>query len=219
MEKTIRVTGKGTIKATPDTVVLSLKIEGICKEYDEIVELASMELEYIKRVLEKQGFKKEDLRTVDFDIYPRHESQKDKKGNYKSVFVGYGYERKMKLSFPKDNHRLGKVMVALARCGADPSISINYTISDTESLKNQILEKAIRDARQKAIALCRGAEVELGEIVNIDYSFGTVFFETAPIEMGCLAEKSCSIGYEPDFDIEPDDISSSDNVTVIYRIK
>lgn len=217
MEKTIRVTGKGTAKATPDTVVLSLKTEGTCKEYDLIVKLASMELEQIKRALEKHGFKKEDLKTVDFDIYPRNESQKDKKGNYKSVFVGYAYERKMKLSFPKDNARLGKVMVALAHCGADPSISINYTISDTESLKNQILEKAIMDARQKAVALCRGAEVELGEIVNIDYSFGTVYFETAPIEMSPVM--CASIDCEPDFDIEPEDISSSDNVTVIYRIK
>ena len=217
MTRTIRVTGKGTINVSPDTTVLTIKTDCFSSDYETLIQNASFELERLKETIAKQGFKKEDLKTKDFDINTEYSSVKDKKGNYKSVFSGYRYRRKMKLSFPKDNERLGKLMQALSTCGIDPDLSLNFIVSDTESTKNLLLEKAVEDGYIKAEALSRGAGVKLGQLLSIDYSWGVIHLETEYIDLS--AEKCyCFSEGIPDFDVEPEDVSASDTVTLVYEI-
>lgn len=219
MQKTLRVTGTGAISLAPDTTVLRIELRGNEKEYDRIVRSSSADLKIVKKAIFDLGFEEKALKNIDYDIRPEYEGKTDKKGNYKREFIGYRYTREMKLTFPKDGTKLGEVMMALMKCGVDPELSLNYTISDTESAKNLLLEKAVADCRAKAQALARGAGVELGEILSIDYSFMKISFET---EMLSCEKASMCMGAEPDeldFDLDPEDIDIRDNVTVIYEIK
>ena len=44
----------------------------------------------------------------------------------------------MKLEFPADNQRLGKILYALAHCPLSPEFSIENTVADPEQCKNDI---------------------------------------------------------------------------------
>ena len=69
--------------------------------------------------------------------------------------------------------------------------------------------------------LLEAAGVNLGKIINIDYSWGEIDFVSRPLqEMSlrcCEPEKCESASY--DMDIEPDDIDISDTVTVIWGLE
>ena len=63
-------------------------------------------------------------------------------------------------------------VTALAHCPVSPEFSIEYTVSNPEAAKNKLLGEAVKDSMSKAGVLAAAAGVTLGDIVNIDYSWG-----------------------------------------------
>ena len=129
----------------------------------------------------------------------------------------------MKVEFDSDNARLGKVLYALANCALRPEFRLSYTVKDPEAAKNELLGKAVADAKKKASVLTSAAGVALKDIQSIDYSWGEINFEYRPMNRdllmeGALCEPSAGLG-SYDMNIEPDDIEASDTVTVIWEVE
>ena len=147
---------------------------------------------------------------------------KDKDGNWKSKFVGYRYDHIVKVEFPSDNKRLGRILYALANNEAlTPDFRFSFFVKDVEGSKNELLGKAVTDAKAKAEVLTKAAGVALQEIISIDYSWGEIDFVTKPMNemrlMECTeCEMSAPAAY--DIDIEADDIDVTDTVTVVWEI-
>lgn len=100
-----------------------------------------------------------------------------------------------------------------------PDFRLSYTVKDPEASKNQLLGKAVADAKAKAEALTKAAGVSLKDIKNIDYSWGEIQFEYAPMTIDMFCNKVMAPGAEAfDMDTEPDDISVSYTVTVVWEI-
>ena len=132
-----------------------------------------------------------------------------------------GYKTHMKIEFAADNKRLGQVLYALAHSSLRPEFSIEYTVADVEKCKNELLHKAIEDSIQKAQVLTTAANVKLGEIQAIDYSWGEIDFVTKPLnEMRLMECTECEMSAPGayDIDIEADDINVTDTATVIWEI-
>ena len=220
--RTIRVTGKGQIKVKPDTTRITMTLEGTYPEYGKALRHSSLDTEHLKDVLSAFGFERSDLKTLNFNVETEYESYKDK-GTYKQRFVGYKFRHMMKVEFPSDNDRLGKVLYALANCPVKPEFRLSYTVSDPEAAKNELLGKAVTDAKEKASVLTQAAGVTLKDIQSIDYSWGEIDFEYRPMNRmlmadECLATPMVAEGASYDMDIEPDDIDVSDTVTVLWEI-
>ena len=219
MERTIRVTGKGKLSVKPDTIRLRINMEGIYPEYDEALQKSAEAVELLKDLVEKQGYKRKELKTLYFNIDTEYESYQDRDKSWKRRFQGYKYVHRMKIEFPADNQRLGRMLYALAHCPVSPEFSIEYTVADPEAAKNELLGEAIKDSMAKANVLATATNVKLGNIVNIDYSWGEVDFVSKPLEE--LSLRCCEDACEPasyNMDIEPDDIDMADTVTVVWNI-
>lgn len=220
--RTIRVTGKGQIKVKPDTTRITMSLEGTWPEYGETLRHSSQDTERLKDVLSAFGFERSDLKTLNFNVETEYESYKDK-GTYKQRLIGYRFTHMMKVEFPSDNDRLGKVLYALANCPLKPEFRLSYTVSDPEAAKNDLLGKAVTDAKEKASVLTQAAGVTLKDIQSIDYSWGEIDFEYRPMNRMLMADEYLArpmAAESPsyDMDIEPDDIEVSDTVTVLWEI-
>ena len=218
--RTIRVIGKGTIRLVPDLTRLSITLDGVYKEYSEALEHSSKDTEALKALLSEFGFEKSALKTIRFDVNPEYESYEEK-NIYKERLVGYKYTHTMKVEFEPDNQRLGKILYALAYSELHPQVCISYTVKDPEAAKNELLGKAVNDAKEKAKVLADAAEVALKEIQRIDYSWGDMDFEVRPMNgmvMDRMMLKTSGAGSFA-MDIEPDDIEVSDTVTVVWEIE
>ena len=220
--RTIRVTGKGQIKVKPDMTRITLSLEGVYPEYGEALRRSSEDTERLKDLLTGFGFERSDLKTLNFNVETEYESYKEK-GSYKQRFIGYRFTHMMKVEFPSDNDRLGKVLYALANCPLKPEFRLSYTVSDPEAAKNDLLGKAVTDAKEKASVLTQAAGVTLKDIQSIDYSWGEIDFEYRPMNRMLMADEYLArpmVAESPsyDMDIEPDDIEVSDTVTVLWEI-
>ena len=220
-ERMIKVTGKGNLKVKPDVTRITITLEGQNKEYDKILEQSSKDTEALKDILENQGFDRSDVKTLMFNVDTRYESYQTRYKSWRERFVGYEFKHVVKVEFDSDNTRLGKILFALANAKAiHPDFRISYTVKDKEASKNELLGKAIADAKAKAAVLTSAAGVALKDIKTIDYSWGEIEFEYSPMrgDMLCKAamvDESCGSFA---MDIEPDDIEVSDTVTVVWEI-
>ena len=220
MERTIRVTGKGTISVRPDTIQLNISTEGVCKEYEKALEQGAKNTGLLRESISKAGLYPKDLKTVDFAVQTEYERYQDRNKNWKKRFVGYKFMHELYIRFDNDNALLGKVLYQLSKCKADAEFSISYTVRDAEPARNELLAKAVADSKKKAMILTEAAGVRLGDVENIDYSWGRVDIYTDKMRLPRYQELGVnSIASESfDIDMEAEDIHLEDTVTVVWRI-
>lgn len=219
-ERIIRVTGKGVLKVRPDVTRITMTLEGQDMEYDRILEQSSKDTEALKEILARHGFERTDVKTLSFNVDTRYESYQTKDGRWKERFVGYEFRHVKKVEFDSDNERLGRILYSLAGAKTiHPDFRISYTVKDKEASKNELLGKAVADAKAKASILTAAAGVALKDIKTIDYSWGEIEFDYSPMRGDMLCEKAMLADTGSfDMDIEPDDIEVADTVTVVWEI-
>ena len=216
--RTIRVTGKGQLKVHPDMTRITIELEGTHMDYKDALTESSRATEEMKNLLVPFGFDRSDLKTLSFDVDTQYESYKVK-DEYKRRFVGYKYSHVMKVEFESDNLLLGKILYALAHSSLHPEFRISYTVKDPEAVKNELLGKAVQNAIAKAEVLSSAAGLKLGEIQDMDYSWGRIDFEYKVMDKCNLPSPGMAENaYNYAMDIEPDDIEVQDTVTVFWEI-
>ena len=220
MTRTIKVTGRSNLQASPDYTRISLRLSATTPEYDACLTKSVEDLNVIVECIGKFGFERKELKTSGFAINRKTESYRDENNDWKYRFVGYEYTQSLNFTFGNDNKRLGRILYALAHLSIVPEIDISYFCSDEETIKNKLSEAAIRDAIKKAELLTAAAGVKLREILNIDYSRINVSFESDDMKF-CkpTAVETCRYSKAYDVDFEPDDVSTSDSVTVTFGIE
>lgn len=216
--KVIRVTGKGNISVSPDTIVLNMSFSQIHPNYESTLKHAAEQSKTLSYALQEVGFAREDLKTTDFYVKPEYERYKDEHDEYKDRLIGYRSTHAGKITFPNDNKKLGEVLYALAHCSAQPHFSFDYTVSDPEKLKNQLLANAIQDAQNKALILTQAAGAQLGELLSINYSWADIHISSHPLHDLCYSMPTENASRSYDIDIEAEDIELDDTVTVEWAI-
>ena len=220
MTRTIKVTGKSNVQASPDYTRISLTISDTLQEYDLCLAKSVEDMNIIVECIKQFGFDRKELKTSSFDINRKTEGYRDKHDNWKYRFIGYEYTENLNFTFKNDNEKLGRILYALAHLSIIPEINISYFCSDVETIKNQLLELAIKDAKKKAELLTGASGVKLCEILDIDYSWINVTFESDNMKF-CqpMALEDCCASAAYDVDFEPDDIDASDSVRITFRIE
>ena len=222
MDRTIRVTGKGVLQRTPDMVRIRIDLHDTDKEYAKALERSLRHAEEVKQAFSDLGFQKSDLKTLSFRVDTEYESYQDETDHvWKQRLLGYRAVHVLKVEFARDPDRLGRVLHMIQRLPAEPEFQLEYFLRDAEAAKAELLSEAVKDSRRKAAVLADAAGVKLGEILNIDYSFGTIEFVSRPMNKMAMPTMAAGMAMEEDrlsFDIDPDDIRVEDTVTVIWEI-
>jgi len=219
MERTITVKGVGSVSAKPDYIVLTLSIEEKDKSYEKALDGAARKIDLLEAVARRAGFKRGTLKTISFNVSTQYENIKDRDGTFQRVFAGYGCFYRLKLSFDFDNKRLASVLNAIAASGADPELSISFTVKDPAKVSEELLASVSANAREKAEILSRASGVELGQLIRIDYDWGELnIISPTRYELGdCVMPMMVRSSRAPE--IEPDDIDLHDTATFVWEIK
>ena len=214
MARTITVKGVGSACAKPNYVVLSMSLEAEHRDYQTAMDMAAAQIRQLNQSLGGVGFEKEDLKTTDFQVDTVYDREKDRNGNYKSIFRGYAVNHRLKLGFDFDMGVLAQTLCAVAGCLAHPQLSVAFTVKDAAALNEELLRSATENARRKAQVLCQASGVKLGELVAIDYNWGelNIYSHTRYDCCNEVMANTCAI------DIEPEDIDVRDTATFVWQI-
>ncbi len=214
MKREITVKGVGRVSAAPDLIVLSMKLESHDYSYDKAMNKASDKIAKLQDALLELGFKKEEIKTSDFDVNTDYNSYKEKEGNYHRDYNGYKVNHRLKLRFNLDMELLSRTLMVISDCLSNPQLSIDFAIKDKTKVNEEMLIEASKNARRKAEILCKASHVKLGQLVRIDYNWSEadIYSRTDfKLSDGMLSGRS--------IDIEPEDIEISDTVSFVWEIE
>lgn len=215
--KTIRVSGKGAIHIVPDVTRLELTLKTLHETYEEAYEMAKQNTNSLARIMKEANLDKALPKTTSFDIDKKMESQYDKYDKYiGKKFVGFELDHRVKIDIGMDNELLNTVIRLIGRELKQAEISIIHTVRDERPAQLLMLERAVKDAKEKAEIMAKAAGCSLGEVKEINYSVQEIhIYSQARMIHSADEAVCCNTG---SLDITPDDLAVSDGVTVEWNL-
>lgn len=190
---------RGTVKASaePDWVVISFAINSYKYNYKECMEQLYEQTESLRKELSTVGLEKANLKTHHFSRDANYEYYERR-----NVFKGYKASHDIKIEFPFEQDYLNKVLNTLSQITSKVTYSISFVVKDLEPLRRKAIADAVKNCKEKALVLAEAEGVDLGKIIEIDYSWSEVCFERS-MEI-CAMEAPMA---DSNYDITPQDRS------------
>jgi len=215
----LEVRGFGRIKTQPDLGVLHIELTTIQKEFGATVSALEADYDKIVKHLEKEGFKKEDIKTNNYGV--RENRVYRRQMSYDSGFVG---NQALTIEFQNTKENLSKITDSFTKSPVKAKFSFSFTISDNkrEQLRNELIKKAIEDAKQKAKLIAETSGQQLGKIKLIKYgTYPTNNYDYVSEDLNLKFDVEVTdeenIRKEIGFDVK--EISFRDHVIIVYELK
>lgn len=214
----IIVEGTGEKFFTPDKVIYNINFHSLGDTYESALYNGTEDVQiFIDKILLKNNFVKEDLKTRSFAV--REEKKYDKeKDTY--INCGFSYSQEAMLSFDYDKTLVSKLLSEISALANSPRCDITFSINNLKECKNLILELAYKDAENKAKAIAKAAGVSLKECKKIDFRpFSTSYMpdlDVSPFEGAKGAIYSASLPDKFANTFTPEDIKLSETLYCLW---
>lgn len=215
-ESTIKVVGTGSIHVVPDVTRLEISIDRVLKSYDEAYECAKENSAWMVKILEYNKMSGKLAKTIRMDI-SEHQMNIYQGGKYAGTKKdGYELDQKIKIDLGMDNNLINNIVRGVGKFIKEAQINIGYTQQDPRPTQLKMLERAVKDAHDKAQIMAKAAGRELGEVKSIEYGEMEISIYSQARNICCEEASHCT---PESLDITPDDLVVSDNVHVEWELK
>lgn len=167
MERSIMVAGYGKINGSNDIAVTSIGFSNTDKDVAKAQSDNKKVMDQVLSELKKLGVAEKDLQT-DYSVYPDY-NYTQAKGQ---ELTGYRVSNSISIKI-RDLSKIPSILNLSGKYGATEVGGLSFTIDDPENLKGQAREKALVDAKQKALILAQKLGVHLGGVVSYYESEGS----------------------------------------------
>lgn len=191
--RSISVSGTGEAMGAPDLATVTVGVQTVAPVATEAASKNEAAVTRLMQALEKEGIEKKDIQTVEYAIWP--EQNYDPREGEQPRITGYRVNNSVHVTV-RDIERVGAVLGAVTKAGANSVNGISFGIDDTAALEARAREAAMKDARAKAESLATLAGETLGEVLQISLSSGGGYpipMPMARMEMADAAMKAPSI--------------------------
>lgn len=216
-EKLITVTGRGGIHVEPDVTRVELTLESLHDTYDEAYAQGKENTSRLAAIMNEVGLDKSLPKTTHFDIDKKTQNEYDKYKNYVGEkFIGFELDHRVKIDLGMDKALLGKIVKLIGQHLKQAEINIGYTVKDARPAQLKMLERAVKDAKEKAEVMAKAVGCTLGLVKDINYSVQELHIYSQARQIHGADEACCC--EEESLDITPDDLVAQDNVTVVWYL-
>lgn len=213
--RTIEVNGTGTITKRPDTIEVIIELTAREKQHKNAMDASVKYFNALSGDLATVGFETKEIKTLVYRADIDYDNVRDKDGNMKRELKGYRVYHKLCVRFDYDMDRLSKILAKLSKAEGSPEFSVRFTAKDSEEITKQVIAKAVGDAKSKAEILSASANIRLGEIQSIQYNVASPQYYSNT-EIRPRAMLACNSDMA---DMNPEDISVTDSVTILWEIR
>lgn len=224
IQNTITLQGKGESFAIPDVAEISF---GVTFEANDVATAQAEVTSRINKViayLDEAGVAKKDIKTVNYNIYPRYEYETKasvcspgfecRPGTGERVLKGYNVTNDMSVKIRKVE-MAGSILSELGKFKVTNLSGISFVLDDENTVIAEAQEKAIDDARSKAKKLAKQLGVRLGDVVAFNEGGNyPIYAKVANQESRDYAVDGAAPAI-----VEPGENKYVSNVSITYEIK
>lgn len=214
--RTFSAEGSGDVDVAPDLATFSVTVttDG-GKDVAEVQGVNTEKMNKVTAYLKEQGVDKKDLKTAQYNLSPRYNYAPCTSGSCPAPSIsGYNLTQTLDVKV-RDSAKLGDLLSGVVANGANNVSEVRFVVDDDTDAKNEAREKAIADAKKKAMATAKAAGFRLGKLVSLYESSNP-----APYAYGMggdMMEMSAKTANAPR--VEAGTQTTKVQVTVTYEIK
>lgn len=166
----ITVAGHGEVQAPPDTGFFDIGVEVTATTVEDARSRAARAADAVISAVKKNGVDDKDIRTLNISIFPAY----DYGTAGQPRITGYVVSNTVEVKVRKLDTFSAVIDAAIAAGGDAARLhGVRFDIEDTDKLRQQARELAMKDARARAEELAKLGEVDLGDPIAITETFGT----------------------------------------------
>lgn len=181
----INISGQGKVVAAPDIAKIQL---GLQTEDKSVAKAQKDNTEKMNAVIEKLkkdfNIEPKDIQTANYNIYPQYDW-----ANNRQVLRGYQVSQSVNVKI-RDLTKISDILTAVGQVGLNQVGGLSFEVDEPEKIKQEARELAIKNAKEKADALAKIADVKLGRVI----SFSEYSNEPGPMPYESYAMKSLGVG-------------------------
>ena len=208
--RTINVNGYGEVYVTPDVAYVNIGVQNQGDTVTTVLDENTAQAQGIRSALEELGVAEQDIQTSGFNIYPNNTY--DPNGQITGIY--YVASNTVYVTV-RDLSKLGKILDATVKSGANTINSITFSVLDDSKALEQARQLAVEDAHNQAQQLIDLTGAKLGPVQYISVSSSQV-----PVPIfegkgggGYAAANNTSVP------VSSGQLTVSVNVNITYEIK
>jgi len=211
-KRTVSVTGEAEFEVDPDQVEIMFAVQTNATEAKDAQEENAEITQNVIQALEQIGIPKEDLETLNYNIYPITSWDEGKQTQ-----EGFRATNSIKVT-SEDLDKAGDIIDAAVGAGANRIQNIQFSLS-SEKQKEQdaiAMQQAGQDAKAKAENIAQGLGLKLGKIKSVQES--NVY--SAPYPMRAFEDMEAGVVMEKvaTTPILPNKVTVNAFISVTYSI-
>lgn len=165
----ISVSAEGSVFVRPDVGVVSFSASSESSSVSEAQKKSAAAINESAKFIKNSGVEDKDLKTTSYTIQPIYDYPKGRR-----EFRGYEVRQTMELKI-RDLGKTGSILTGLAALGINEIGSLVFKVDNLEEAKKQAREKAVIDAKKKAVDLAASLGIKLGKMVSFnEFSGGPI---------------------------------------------
>jgi uncharacterized protein len=215
VKNTITVNGKGELYVKPDIATISFSVTEENLDVSKASDAVNLKIADIMKNLKANGIDEKDIKTTNYNLYPRYDYLNSQVYPYsgKQVLAAYVVTQSINLKI-RDLSKTGKIISDLGSLKVTDMSGLTFTNDKYDDLVKQARDEAIVEARGEAKVLAKQLGVRLGDIVS--FSEGANY----PIyERGVYATAGAMSKDSIEAVIPTGENKISSNVSVTYEIR
>jgi uncharacterized protein len=178
-KNTISVSESSEVYAKPDLALANFSVKNEAATVAEAMKENAEKMNTVIAFIKEEGVEAKDLKTTNFNIYPRYEYRDVEVEIYpyngeRRVLVGYEITQTLSVKI-RDMEKIGDIVQGATNKGANQVNNLQFTIEDRDEFEKQARNEAIEKAKNKAKELASELGVDLVRITNFSESNGAVY--------------------------------------------
>jgi len=167
LERTIAVSGTGSVNAIPDVAIVHAGVVTQSRNAGEALNANNAAMENIFSLLKQHGIEDKHIQTSGFGIHPEYDHSKKLSSSSQYKIIGYRVTNQLQIKIHKLSS-FGDVLDALVRVGSNQISGISFTNDKLDELMNEARKLAVADARSRAELYAQAAGVAVGDVISIN---------------------------------------------------
>ncbi|MEK7540882.1 MAG: SIMPL domain-containing protein [Patescibacteria group bacterium] len=163
----ITITGEGKVFVKPDIVLVNLGVQTEAKKSADAVNKNNEKMNAIIKAIKDLGVDEKDIKTSTYNLYPIYDYPESGR-----IFVGYSLDQQISVKI-RDFDKISDILDKATAEGTNTISDLQFTIDDLEKIKADAREKAIEQAKAKALVLVNQAGLKLVKLINISEGYAS----------------------------------------------
>lgn len=210
--RVITVNGEGELSMRPDMAIVNLSVVERGSTVEDVTLAGNEKMGAVVAFLKGLGISEDDIKTTNYWLNPEYRYPEE--GGEPEI-IGYSLNQNVRVEV-KDLTKVEDVIDGAVSAGVNQTGQLSFEIDDDSEARATAREQAFADAREKAEAMAKAANVRLGRVVTFNESGG--YYEPQPYMTRSFgADMAVSESAAPA--IEPGSQDVTVNVSVTYEIE